>query len=320
MNLFVQREFGLNVLTVGYAGELGRALFRLINEDQPAAPGAGNPEPSYVYASQLPYVSEINLAYNGGMSDYESLQIAFQRRVSQGLSVNANYTWSHGLANTYFNTDNAHPSYDYGNSAMDIRHRVAMTGTYELPFGKQASGLEAALIKGWQANAIVTWQTGVPYVIESDADMPGPPGTPVYSEVPGLIQERPNAKPFAAGFKPSLNEYFDIDAFSPQTPGTYGNEAALAYHGTHGRGADMSVTKVFPLYEQLKLQFRAECFNISNTPQFASPNTTSDSWTTNASGATVPAGPAQGASFGSITATANNSNPRQYQFALKLMF
>jgi hypothetical protein len=320
MNLFVQREFGLNVLTVGYAGELGRALYRLINLDQPAAPGAGNPEPAYVYASQLPYVNQINLAYNGGMSDYESLQIAFQRRVAQGLSVNANYTWSHGLANNYFNTDNAHPSYDYGNSALDIRHRVAITGTYELPFGKQASGLEAALIKGWQTNAIVTWQTGAPYVIESDADMPGPPGTPVYQNVPGLIQERPNAKPFAAGFHSTLNEFFDIDAFSPQTPGTYGNEAALAYHGPHNRGANMSVTKVFPLYEQLKLQFRAECFNISNTAQFASPNTTSDEWITDASGATVPAGPAEGSAFGTITATANNSNPRQFQFALKLMF
>jgi hypothetical protein len=82
----------------------------------------------------------------------------------------------------------------------------------------------------------------------------------------------------------------------------------------------MSITKNFPIYEELKLQFRAECFNISNTAQFASPNTTSDEWITNASGATVPAGPAEGSAFGTITATANNSNPRQFQFALKLLF
>jgi hypothetical protein len=78
--------------------------------------------------------------------------------------------------------------------------------------------------------------------------------------------------------------------------------------------------KDFVVKESLTLQFRAECFNISNTPNFAAPNSAISQYVTGPNGYLVPAGPAQGNSFGTITQTSGNENARQFQFALKVLF
>jgi hypothetical protein len=70
--------------------------------------------------------------------------------------------------------------------------------------------------------------------------------------------------------------------------------------------------KIFALWERFNLQFRADCFNISNTPNFATPNSTISGWSSNL--------PTPNTSFGTITGTAGNELPRQFQFALKLQF
>jgi hypothetical protein len=98
-----------------------------------------------------------------------------------------------------------------------------------------------------------------------------------------------------------------------------GNERVNQFVGPHDRRDDLSIIKNFSVTERWKVQFRAECFNLSNTPNFANPTTTVDSWTTGSTGQQVPASyPSD--PFGSISTLSGGENPRQFQFALKLLF
>ena len=122
------------------------------------------------------------------------------------------------------------------------------------------------------------------------------------------------------GYREAIN----MAAFHPQTPGRNGNEAPNQMRGPRDRKADMGIHKEFPLAEGMKLQFRAECFNISNTPNFnIATNTTISSWsratpTSAVTSASVPV--LTGATTGELSDTAADVLPRQFQFALKLLF
>ena len=101
----------------------------------------------------------------------------------------------------------------------------------------------------------------------------------------------------------TLEEWFNTSAFAVQAPGLLGNARRNCIYGPPQRHLDFSLTKDFPIRENVKLQFRAESFNLTNTPNFAEPNTNLGSPT-----------------FGEITSTAVGSNPRLLQFALRLSF
>jgi hypothetical protein len=295
-NLALQRQFGANnTLTIAYVGEFGRGLLRTINLDQPLPPGAGNAEPGYVYATQMPNVTTINYYYNGSMSAYHSMQVVYAHSLSKGFSVNGNYTWSHNMTDIPINgslyAGSSH--LDYGNSSSDLRHRFAVTGAYEVPFGKNLRGVQGALIKDWKFNVIGYWQSGTAFTVISASNL----------NVPSLSWDRPNVVTSTKVSNPSISKWFNTSAFEAQTKGTIGNERVNQLFGPHQRDFDFSLNKDFRVFESLKAQFRAECFNVSNTPNFATPdNNSADS------------------TFGEVTAVTTGSSPRQFQFALKLLF
>jgi hypothetical protein len=324
MNLFLQREIGANTITLGYVGVIGNDLLRTNNLEQPEAPGAGNPAPPYVYAGLLPNMTTMLHNYNGNVSNYSAMQLIATRRFTKGLSLNANYTWSHGLADGLGMTDTDNSHVDYGNSNYDIRHRVAVSGNYELPIGMGATGIRAVAIKAWQVNGAFHWQTGLYQTITSEAgQLPAadaPPGpTNLYINIPGLSDERPDQIAKTKLSHPTANEWFNVDAFSPQTVGTIGSERANQVVGPTDRRLDLSLMKHFDLVEGFKLQFRAECFNVANIVNYGRPNGTSTAWNYGVT-PIVPAIAASGSVFGSITSWASGENPRQFQFALKLLF
>ncbi len=302
-NLFIQKQIAGNSISVGGVGTQGRRALYLRNYDLPLPPGPGNPTPAYVYAGQLPNVSNIQYVDNSGITNYYALQTMFTRPASHGLSFNINYTWAHGLSNSVqsaSSTSNSYalitnnPRYDYGNSPVDVRHRFAGSLIYDLPFAKSKNDLMGRVLGGWETALLGFWQTGLPFTVVD--------GSPAIN-LPGITSDRPNQTHSAGLSNPSINKWFDTSVFERQTVGTAGNEASDSVYGPRLRSVDMSLLKDIALSEQMKFQFRAEFFNVLNVPNFGQP----------ANGMTTP-------QFGVISSTAGNMTPRQMQFALKFLF
>jgi hypothetical protein len=354
-NLALQRDILGNVLTVAYVGELGRhQIFEstIVNSAAPNGPyptsattGPGAP-PALTTAAALPNVQNIDGFLPVAASNYNALQLIFARRVTKGLTFNSNYTYARGLTNSTggsgatagFGLLPNNPSYDYGNSLNDVRHRVATSLSYDLPFGKSAHGVQALMVRGWTVNVIDYWQTGLPFTVVNGFDN-------AYGlaqiNLPYVTSDRPNVAPGAklSLSHPTLSEYFNIAAFTPQAAGTAGNENENQLYGPHQRRADLSLFKTVGLRREASLQFRAECYNISNTPNFSVSNNTINSFSpgpehTATTPISNPLGtpgvtavgllpgdiPTNAGNFGSLTQTTPNINPRQFQFAVKILF
>lgn len=326
----VEKEIVGNVLSVAWVGNKADRLSRVVpNGDLPNPPmtagGCGVtstitlPNPCQPYYNAIPLVASLN-NYNthDGTSNYNALQVTFQRRFSKGLTASGNYTWAHALNNT--GSPNGGPqasliglwpsnwqTYDYGNSEFDIRHRVALTANYELPFAKSLKGPAGLIASGWQVNGIYSYLTGQPFEVRDAKPQ---------SNI-GYSADRPNALPASSSFGSTLDQFFDTSAFAMQAWGTPGNEGRSPLHGPSQRRLDISVFKDFPIKEGMKLQFRCEMFNITNSPSFAVPGISISGWTSTNPATAVPT---QAGNFGKITSTSQFYTPRDIQFALKLLF
>ncbi len=313
-NLVLQKQFGQNVITVAYVGELGRRQAWGPDKDEPL-PSSGAPNP-FVYQAFLPNVNSIAAVFGEGEASYQAGQLIFERRYSKGLVLDASYTFASNLNDFSDPSGGIAPvaqvannrKYDWGNSDIAIKQRFALTVNYELPFARSAAGLKRVLLGGWQINTISFWQTGAPFTVLDTAFSVAP------INLPGQSTDRPNTVPGQPLTVPNPNiaEWFNINAFTVQPFGRPGNEGRNQLWGPHEREVDLSLFKEFPLRESWRLQFRAECFNISNTENFANPNAN-----INAFNGTTPT---QAGSFGQVTSTLLGANPRQFQFALKLLF
>jgi Carboxypeptidase regulatory-like domain len=341
-NLQVEQQYGANVLTLGYVGNIGQHLPEEINNINQPAPynpftnPAGSARPlDAIFAN--PTTGQVNLSGVGyiqseGISNYNALQTSFQRRFTHGLAFDANYTWGKALADiSSFSQEgdqgwsNANPNkirqIEYGKADNDIQNRFALSFNYEEQFGKEFTGIKKAVFSGWATNMIMVWQSGKPFSIVSSGsgaddpvgDNPADP-TATYGfnnrAVPqnsgGL--DRPNQIADARISHKTLSHFFNTAAFAPQPLGTVGNTQRNSLFGPDFRHVDLSLFKTFPVTERLNVQFRAESFNISNTPSFYVPNNNS------------PGQSFGNAGFGTISNADPNYNPREFQFALKAMF
>jgi hypothetical protein len=312
-NLTIEKDFKGIVARAGYVGELGRHLLWSTDINRPLPPGAGNPEPGWKYATELPNVTNINWWRNNATSSYHALQLSASTNSHHGLTFSANYTWSHGITDgTPEGTSNDgagliynNIAYDKGNSQLNTPNRIAVVANYELPFAKSAKGVTALVAKGWQVNLLDFWQSGTYFTVLNGTEL---------MNIPGVNNsERPNV---VSGAKirlsnPSISKWFNTDAFIGQTLGTPGNEVRNQIEGPHDRRADLSLFKNFSVYREAMLQFRAECYNISNSPNFGLPAAT---------GTFADSGQNTTSGFGAITNTNVAEMPRQWQFALKLKF
>jgi hypothetical protein len=244
--------------------------------------------------------------------------MSFQRRYSTGLTVSANYTYSHSIDDattlSYEGQEgfgNADPfaihRFETGNSDLDLRHRFLGSATYELPFGKNFNGAKKMALAGWQANSVLVWNSGSPYSITDNFTAFG---NSVFNGIGGG-PTRPDQIAPATLANPGINEAFNINAFVIPTLGTIGNTRRNSLYGPDFRHFDLSIFKDFTVTERIKLQFRAESFNLTNTPNYFVANDQNQAPTTNA---------VQGAGFGKIVITNPNYTPRELQFALKLLF
>jgi hypothetical protein len=239
-----------------------------------------------------PEFGDISESDSIGYSWYHALQVRAEKRFAHGYTINAAYTWSKNMDATSF-LNPGDPFLYRGISGNDRPQRLAVSGIYELPFGKGrmfGSSLPRVLdfaVGGWQLNGIFTLQSGAPL---SFGDVI------LYSSDVALASD-----------VRSVNRWFNTSAFETST----GKQLASHYRtfpkyltGVRGPGQqdlDLSLIKYFNFTERWKLQFRAECFDCLNHVNFSDPNTT-----------------VTGTTFGTITAQASPS--RQFQGALKLTF
>jgi Carboxypeptidase regulatory-like domain len=330
-NLIFQQQLGNNSLSLGYVGSLGRRQLASGGPDAnlpyPDSTGTFALDSSgsvgWYYSAQLPGIHNIGTYFNEYTSNYNALQASFDHRFSRGLTANVNYTWAHGLNDwSGYESGGNEPSlwkgnsrYDYGNSDLDIRHRIALTATYNLPFGKSLNGAEAAALKGWSLSSSAYFQTGLPFTV-TDANKPQ-----------GAFQDfnvgvRPNVVPGQSFYMPGkpVGEYLNPAAFNASsqytaTTFTLGNERVNQIYGPHQRQVDLSLYKNFNFTEAVKMQFRAECYNVSNSPNFAEPTHDLSVVTFNSDGTVKDPG-----SFGQIQYVNAGTFPRVWQFALKFSF
>jgi hypothetical protein len=322
-NLLLEKAFGPSVFTIGYVGVLGRHLPETINDINEPPPN-NNPALLRPLAGALPNLSNVNWLVSGGVSNYNGLQTSFQRRYSNGLTASVNYTYSHALSDVtglseegqegWSNGDPFHiRKFEYGNADNDIRHRLAGTVTYELPFGRNLQGGKKLLLGGWQTNALLAWQSGKPFTIVNSGSGADAAGVALSNRAHGSINggvDRPNMEPIPSGPLPAGTYVAFGRAFVPQPLGTVGNEPRNPLYGPHFRHLDLSFFKDFPIKETFKVQFRTEIFNVSNTPNYFVNNNVNSS----------PPTLVGNSSFGKISTTDPNYVPREFQFVLKILF
>ncbi|MGA7522813.1 MAG: TonB-dependent receptor [Acidobacteriaceae bacterium] len=318
----IEKSLRGNVATVAWVGNHGSRLpVNGTNSNQPAYAGAPYPYPS------LPGVT-IDERISVLRSNYNALQLSLERRLRNGLAANVNYTWSHNDTNAQVLDEgqsvgncvgpchvdngsgqpvvyNSYYQYDYGNADLDTRSRLALTMSYDLPFGNNLNGLAGGAAKGWSMNAIYYANTGNPITVQNSNARSG---------IPGLGNDRPNRVPHTTpGFHPSIKEWYDVTQFHAQAPGLLGDEARNSIYGPGSQSLSFSVFKTFPIHEQAHLEFRLESFNLLNTPTFSAPNGTIYAYDSNGVGTT-------GSGAGSITGTPISAQAREFQTALKFIF
>lgn len=326
-NLLVEKQFGQNVLTLGYVGDVGHHLpivINTINVPNPATIAPGTVATVRPRAAILPTLGGVGDYISEGSSTYHAMQVSFQRRYSKGLTIFANYTWSHAIDDTAILSNegqegfgNANPfnikGTETANSDLDLRHRFVLSGTYELPFGKSFSGIRKMALGGWQTNTVLVWNSGSPYTITDNFTGTG---NNIFGSIGGG-PTRPNQIAPATVPDPNVSQFFNRNAFVIPQLGVIGTAPRNGLFGPHFRHFDFSLFKDFPLKERLKMQFRAEFFNLTNTPSFFIANDQNHDATTNL----VPAaGSAPNPAFGQIVRTNPNYTPREIQLALKLLF
>jgi len=247
-----------------------------------------------------------------GKSNYNALQATLVRRYANGWSMRVTYTYAHSLDNGPAPFDLKSSSApqnpfdldkEYATSAADVKHNVTLSNQIELPVGRGKRYLHSAgplvdtLVGGWHLNSIASFHTGRPVNIVSNAG---------YADYPGL---RPDLVPGQSlslpHHKRTITEWFNTAAFT-NTPGQSnsrpipGNAGRNLVRGPGDTNDDFSLFKNFSLTQRMNLQFRAEAFNLLNTPHYGNPNASRNS-----------------GAFGTITSV---SGLRIIQFALKLIY
>ncbi len=263
-------------------------------------------------------LTEANGSY--GYASYDSLQVNLDKRFSHGLNFVISYTYSKALeATSYLNPQDSFDSPARTLSNFDAPQRFSIAGGYELPFFNTQRGWKNAVLGGWQVNAITYIQSGLPVPAPTNAG--GTPGdstnyipstggavstgiSPLLPNTTTLGQQFNTCTVTLTGGRQNCSTPTQAAAWRIQSPYEL-STLSLFLPGVRDRRppeVNMSLFKTFNLTEALHLQFRAEAFNLTNTPWFGAPNTTINS-----------------PQFGQITKLQTN-DPRSLQLALRLNF
>lgn len=308
-NLSIQKELRRNLIwEVNYVGNHGVKLYGAYEGNQPTpGPGSVNtrrPLAALTSGSILriePWVT----------SSYHGLSTRLEKRFSEGLSFLAVYTFGRSLdmqsnidlcdgcgssSGAGSVVDSRNRRLNYGLSDHQVAHRFVLSGLYELPFGPGkpllTSGVRGHLFGGWALSGITTISSGLPFTLNVNFDNANIGNT-----------NWPNRIASGVADNPTVDRWFDTSAFTVAPQYVQGNAGRNILTGPGTVSTDLSLQRNFrlPFGEASRLEFRAEAFNLFNTPQFGQP------------GATL-----LNQNFGVIGDTARPN--RQMQLGLRLLF
>ncbi|MGO9009983.1 MAG: carboxypeptidase regulatory-like domain-containing protein [Bryobacteraceae bacterium] len=237
----------------------------------------GNPNPIFNAIQGQNYI---------GWSNYNALQLRFEKRMSYGVNFQVNYTWSRSLDT---GTGNGHgsgvdiyqnaysPAANYGLSDFNATSFLVGQVVYELPFGKGRQvalhGIADQIAGGWRVSSIFQWRSGAPFTpviqnsvaegVDPGLDAALSNGTTLYPELIG----NPNIS------NPTISHWFNPAAYTNPAPGTFGDNGRNTLIGPGFFNTDFSVGKTFTLhYEGMKLEIRADMYNVFNHVNYANPD------------------------------------------------
>jgi hypothetical protein len=249
---------------------------------------------------------------NVGHSTYHSLQTRLERRFSGGVGFTAAYTFSKliddagavfdaailtGPAASFQAGDSYNRRLEKDESTGSIPHVFSGSFVWELPAGRgrrrELDGWRDALIGGWQLAGMLRLQSGSPLAVTQATNL---------NAFAGFGIQRPNrvGDPELPESERSTGRWFNTAAFTQAGQFTLGNASRNPVVGPGYRTLDVMLGKSFPITEQVRAEFRAEAFNVTNTPALAAPNTSFGN-----------------AAFGTITRALD---PRVFEMVMKVHF
>ncbi len=316
-SLNIQQALGPKVIAqIGYVGNGARKQLLLRDSNQAALNPAGADVDPYTqqasrpYFSSFPNYSAINEEDSIGTANYNSLQTLIRTQAWHGLTTQASYTWSHSLDDgTQYRSalpqDSTNVKGGYGNSDYDVRNTFSAALGYDVPVLKEGPGW---LTRGWQLNGLIAIHGGEPFSVLSPTDNSGTGegfqrGVQLSDPYAGVQHSLVNGSEF----------WVNPASFGPGPTGTFaGTSRKDQIYGPGYQDVDFSVFKTGTIHEKVKVQFRAELFNLFNHHNFAPPLNVAD-----------------GQSLGQIYDTIGDYNgapgigpgePFNTQFALKILF
>ena len=312
-NFIVEHRLpGELVTSVGYVGSASIRDFAFLNINASQTPGSGNAgRPLFAKFGRTASTRLWDGMLN---SNYHSLQVSLNRRFSGGLLLKGAYTYSRAInmaeygdwtepiwrALSVFNRNRAPANFN-------IPQIFQFAYVYELPFGSgkkwAASGASKAALGGWQINGIFSDFQGLQYTLSASGSSLNMPG--------GNQQTPDQIKPTVEtlGLVGDDGTWFDTSAFARVTDVRFGTVGRNTMRGPGVVNMDMSLFRTFKLTEKFDLQFRAEAFNLSNTPAFGAPNANRNS-----------------RDFGKVLSTRSGTartalgRSREFRFGLRLSF
>ena len=317
-NLSVEREILPNtLLQVAYVGSNGIHLLGLMDLNQVPL-GVRSANPAVPANAIRPYngyntISDVTPEFT---SNYHSLQVSLNRRVSAGLNLGVAYTWSRALTNNSSDRSTAiydtyNPYLDYGPANYNRNQVLVFNYIYALPFLHNQHGVAGHILGGWSISGITTYETGTPVTVFQALDpfncydWSGGCKTPQPGTYPGgigidpsAVSPRPDLIGSTAGPQ-TVNEWFNTAAFSDAI-GHFGNSGRYLIQGPGLVNWDFDLLKYIQITERLRARIDGEFFNIFNHTNLNNPASNVD--------------------YGSFGHIYSDYSPRQIQLGIKLIF
>jgi hypothetical protein len=248
---------------------------------------------------------------NDASNNYHALQTKFDKRFSHGVQFQANYTWAKGLNfdPDYYTND---PFLNHGLDDFNRKHVLALTGLFELPFGRgkrfanTESGVLDRLVGGWQLNTVTRVTSGPPFsptYKDCGADRDTGPCRPNLVGSVDILGDRD--KWFTTAGVLELANLQTAGPWQRPAKGTFGSAGRNSIFGPSFFNTDMSLFKNILITERVRTQFRVEAFNVFNHVQLGTPNNCID---------------CNLAQDGRITSLLSGASMRQLQFGLRVQF